>query len=57
VLAQIETSLHKIAGLNKVKTIDLKTPLQDHGDWFPDHIHPNAESAAVIAQEVAKSLR
>ncbi len=57
VLAQIETSLHKIAGLNKVKTIDLKTPLQDHGDWFPDHIHPNAEGAAVMAQEVAKSLQ
>jgi acyl-CoA thioesterase-1 len=39
-----------------VPVIDLYTALLNHGDLFPDGIHPNAEGAGVIAQTIAPYL-
>ncbi len=44
----------KIAKLNKVKLIDLYTPMSHHAEWFPDKIHPNTEGAAKIAEVISR---
>jgi len=36
--------------------IDLYAPLADHADLFKDKVHPNAEGAKLIAEEVHKAL-
>ena len=56
VVAEIDASLRNLAARHGIKTIDLRTPLQDYGEFFADHIHPNAEGATIIAREVAESL-
>ncbi len=48
--------LKRVARLNKVKIIDLNTPLRNHPEWFPDMIHPNETGAAKIAGIVFKSI-
>jgi len=39
-----------------VDVIDMRVPLKDHPQWFPDHIHPNAEGSKAIAQAVADKI-
>ena len=56
VVAEIEASLRSIAATQRMKTLDLRTPLQEHGELFADHIHPNAAGAAIIAREIAREL-
>ena len=48
--------VYRIAAQRGLKTVDLRTALEKRGELFADHIHPNAEGATIIAQEVAKSL-
>ena len=48
--------IKKVVKATKVKTIDLHKPFIDHGDWFPDKIHPNAEGAGEMARIIEKKL-
>jgi lysophospholipase L1-like esterase len=57
VIPRIDASLRKIAATHGFKTVDLRSALQDRGELFADHIHPNAEGATIIAREVAASLK
>lgn len=56
VIPEIEASLRSVAEQHGLKTVDLRSALQERGDLFADHIHPNGEGATIIAREVAKSL-
>jgi acyl-CoA thioesterase I len=49
--------IRKIAQTQKVKLIDLYTAMLDREELAPDGIHPNADGAAVIAEEVLKAIR
>ena len=53
---EINPLIQKIAKDNKLKLIDLYSPLLDKGDLFPDHIHPNAEGAGKMAKVVYKQI-
>jgi len=46
----------EIAAAEKVAVIDLFTPMRDHHDLTPDHVHPNATGAAILAQTVAAAI-
>ncbi len=48
--------IDQIAAEKKVPVIDLYTALLDHGNLFPDTIHPNAEGAGVMARTIAPFL-
>jgi len=48
--------IDEIAALKGTPVFDLYTALLDHGDLFPDGIHPNAEGAGVMAQAIAPYL-
>lgn len=50
---KINEAITKVAELEKVDVIDMEKPLRGHADWFPDHIHPNAEGAKKIAEVTA----
>lgn len=47
----------EIAAAEKVTVIDLHTPMRDHHDLTPDHVHPNAAGAAILAQTVAAAIK
>lgn len=49
--------LAEVARSERVTLIDLFTPLRDRPELAPDHVHPNAEGAALIAQTVAAAIR
>ncbi|MBA4137717.1 MAG: sialate O-acetylesterase [Opitutus sp.] len=57
----IEHELHpliaEIARTEKTGLIDLFTPMRDHHDWVPDHVHPDARGAAVLAETVADAIK
>ena len=49
--------LRRLAEKNGLKVIDLHSVFDGHREWFiPDGIHPNAQGAAVMAEEVRKAL-
>lgn len=54
---QISAAISRVAQQVKCKTIDLHTPLREHGELFPDHIHPDAQGASRIAEAVCTALR
>jgi lysophospholipase L1-like esterase len=56
ITADIIPMIKKIAKWNKVKIIDLHSPLIKYSDWFPDKIHPNAEGAGEMARIIEKTL-
>lgn len=47
----------EIAAQEKVELIDLYTPLLPHHALVADHVHPNAQGAAILAQTVAAAIR
>ncbi len=47
----------EIAAAEKVPVIDLFTPMRDQHALTPDHVHPNAQGAAILAQTVAAAIR
>ena len=49
--------IRKIAQMQKVELIDLHTPLLGREALAPDGIHPNADGATVIAEEILKAIR
>lgn len=55
-LAEIQTALDRVVRQTGVKTLDLHRPFADRPELFPDHIHPNAEGAGVIARVTRQAL-
>ncbi len=57
----IERELHpmiaEIARAENVGLIDLFAPMRDQHPNTPDHVHPNADGAAILAQTVAGAIR
>ena len=53
---EIIPMINKIATQTNVKTIDLYTPLSKKQHLFPDSVHPNAEGAKIIANEVFNAI-
>lgn len=53
---EILPRIRQVATAEKLPLIDLHTPLTDAGALFPDKIHPTAEGAALIAQQVYGEL-
>ena len=48
--------LQQVASGTAAIGIDMHTPLAGHAEWFPDHLHPNAQGARVIAQTTADAI-
>jgi acyl-CoA thioesterase-1 len=53
---EIIPKVYNVGKSENVTVIDLYTPLLDKGSFFPDGIHPNADGAKVIADEVFKAV-
>ena len=53
---EINDAIGQAAKLEGVESVDLEELLKKHGNWFPDHLHPNAEGAKAIAEVVAAYL-
>lgn len=53
---EIPPLIDQIAAIKGTPVIDLYHPLLDHGNLFPDGIHPNAEGAGIMAQTIAPLL-
>jgi lysophospholipase L1-like esterase len=47
---EINEAIGKVADLEGVETVDMEFPLKGRPEWFPDHLHPNAEGAKAIAK-------
>lgn len=56
ITAELIPMIREIARQNNVALIDLNTPLQNHPEWFPDKIHPNALGAKKMAEVIAEHL-
>ncbi|QQL45022.1 GDSL-type esterase/lipase family protein [Sulfuriroseicoccus oceanibius] len=54
---EINQAIAKAAAAEQVTLIDMAKPLAGHPEWFPDHIHPNADGAKVIAETVSKVIQ
>jgi acyl-CoA thioesterase I len=53
---EILPMIDEIVALRDTPVFDLYTALEDHGDLFPDGIHPNAEGAGLMAEFIAPFL-
>ncbi|MBW8034464.1 MAG: hypothetical protein FVQ79_02030 [Planctomycetes bacterium] len=53
---EIVPKIRKLARKKNLPTIDLYQALSENGELFPDGIHPNAEGAKLIAEEVYRTL-
>lgn len=53
----INKAISKAAKLEDVETIDMVSPFAGKGELFPDHIHPNAGGAKIIAEKTAELLK
>lgn len=49
-------TVEKLAKEEKLQVIDLYAPLSGKTELFPDHIHPNAEGAGLMAKTIYKAL-
>ena len=48
--------LRDVARETQSELVDLHTPFLDKGAWFADHIHPNAEGAALMAKIIGEAI-
>lgn len=53
----INAAIAQVAKQENVETIDMSAPFAGKGALFPDHIHPNAEGAKIIAEKTAEFLK
>ena len=53
----INDAIGKVAKAEAIETIDMSKPFKGKGDLFPDHIHPNAEGAKIIARFTAELIK
>jgi len=49
-------AIGQIAEYTGAKIIDLYSITQDHPEWFPDDLHPNADGNKAIAQEIYDTI-
>lgn len=49
-------AIRAVAKRRRIPVIDLHSALSGHPELFPDHIHPNAEGARLIAETVKTAL-
>ncbi|MFC4991576.1 GDSL-type esterase/lipase family protein [Rubritalea tangerina] len=56
-VGKINEAIGKVAKEMQIETIDMAKPFAGKGAMFPDHIHPNADGAAVIAREVYQMIK
>lgn len=54
---ELKPILYDIAESTDSETIDLYTPLLNHGNLFPDGIHPNSEGLTIMAETLSKALK
>ena len=54
--AQIQEHIEKVAAAAGVGLIDFFAPLHARYDLFPDGLHPNADGALILAQQVYKHI-
>lgn len=54
---ELRPMIADIARAENVGLIDLFTPMRDQHPNTPDHVHPNADGAAILAQTVANAIR
>jgi sialate O-acetylesterase len=55
-LDEINGAIATVAERTGATTIDMFAPLREHGEWFPDHLHPNDAGAAAIARHTCAAL-
>lgn len=53
----INDAIAKVAKAEDVETLDMFGPFAGKGELFPDHIHPNADGAKIIAEETAALIQ
>lgn len=53
----INAAIAKTAKAEDIETIDMESPFKGRDDLFPDHIHPNAGGAKIIAEKTAEFLQ
>ncbi len=56
-VAEINEAILEVAKETGVKTINMRSPLLDYEDYFPDKIHPSKEGYKLIAQEIANLVQ
>ena len=49
--------VEKVAKERGISVIDMRVPLENKENLFPDKIHPNAEGAKIMAQTAADFVR
>lgn len=54
---ELQPLIADIARAEGVGLIDLFTPMRDQHTVTPDHVHPNAAGAAILAQTVAAAIK
>ncbi len=54
---EIVPTVKRVAERSRVPTIDLFAATQEHAEYFPDGVHPNAAGDKVIAQTVYAALK
>lgn len=55
-LSPIIMIIKEVAETNKLPVIDVNTPMQNSGDYFPDGVHPNKAGADTIAHVIYRAL-
>ena len=50
-------TLKKISAQTESEIIDLNSPFKGKHQLIPDHVHPNAAGATIIAESIAKTIR
>ncbi|WP_415908849.1 GDSL-type esterase/lipase family protein [Oleiharenicola sp. Vm1] len=54
---ELRPMIADLARAESTGLIDLFTPMRDQHANTPDHVHPNAEGAAILARTVAQAIR
>ena len=52
----VRNAVHSVAAEKGVRFVDLYALTEQHPEWFPDYLHPNAEGAAAIADYVYEQV-
>lgn len=56
-IEKLNDAIAKVAAEMKIENLNMAKPFRGKGELFPDHIHPNAAGATIIAKETAKMLK
>lgn len=54
---EVAPIIRRVAAACEVGLIDLYALTSNHGEWFPDRLHPNKEGNRAIAEEIAKHVQ